>query len=412
MPAVSLAPYRRALASRPLRSALVLGALVRGPVFASGVLLTIHTVSTLGRSYTAAGALAAAATVAIAVSGPWRGRLLDRFGLRRVVLPSVLVALACWSVAPFVGYWLLLVLAVVAGLFVIPTFSITRQAVIAAVPENDRRTAISLDSVAVEIAFIVAPALAVWAATQWSTAWVLFATQMLGVAAGLLMWVVDPPLRGEGEARVGSARAPRRSWFRLPFLAVCLAATATTVVLAGSDIAIVAVMRELGSTAQIGLVLAVWGLGSLVGGLLYGALHRSISAFWLLGGLAVATFPMALATSPWGLAGLGFVAGLLCAPTITATVDQASRIVPAEVRGEAMGWHGSFLTTGGALGAPLAGLAIDGRGPSAGFVAVALVGLAVAGLGLTAVHARRYAGGVTVDARRFTRPSGPDGRAR
>jgi MFS family permease len=388
MPAVSFAPYRRALRSRPLRTALILGTLVRAPVFASSVLLTIHVVTTLERSYTAAGLLAGAATIAIAISGPWRGRLLDRFGLRRVVLPSIVVAFACWSIAPFVDYLPLLVLAVIAGLFVIPTFSITRQAVIAAVPEEDRRTAISLDAVAVELSFIVAPAVAVWAATVWSTSWVLLAIQMLGVAAGILMYVVDPPLRGEGEAGVGSARASRRTWFRLPFLAVCLGAMASTIVLAGSDIAIVAVMRDLGSTGQIGIVLAIWGFGSLVGGLLYGALHRPISAFWLLGGLALATFPMALAESTVELAAYGFVAGLLCAPTITATIDQASRIVPAGVRGEAMGWHGSFMTTGGAVGAPLAGLAIDGRGPGAGFVVVAAVGVAVAALGLGAVRVR------------------------
>jgi MFS family permease len=387
--AVSLAPYRRALASRPLRTILVLGTLVRGPVFASGVLLTVHVVTTLGRSYAAAGALTAAATVAIAGSGPWRGRLLDRLGLRRVVLPSILVAVVCWSIAPFVGYWLLLTLAVVAGLFVIPTFSITRQAVIASVGEADRRTAISLDSAAVEVSFMVAPALAVWAAAQWSSSWVLFATQMLGALGGVLLWVADPPLRGEGEARVGSASVPVRSWFRLPFLAMCLAALATTLVLAGSDIGFVAAMRDFDAVAQIGLVLALWGLGSLVGGLVYGAMTRPVSAFWLLGGLALVTFPMALAGSPWGLALLGFVAGLLCAPTITATIDSASRIVPAEVRGEAMGWHGSFLTTGGAVGAPLAGLAIDRGGPAAGFVAVAAVGLLVAVSGLLTVRVRR-----------------------
>ena len=152
-------------------------------------------------------------------------------------------------------------------------------------------------------------------------------------------------------------RVPVRTWFRLPFLAVCLAAMASTLVLSGSDIGIVATMRELDAVAQIGIVLALWGLGSLVGGLLYGAMARSISPFWLLGGLSIATAPMALAGSVWGLATFGFLAGLLCAPTITASVDQASRLVPAAVRGEAMGWHGSFLTTGGALGAPIAGVA-------------------------------------------------------
>ena len=54
---------------------------------------------------------------------------------------------------------------------------------------------------------------------------------------------------------------------------------------------------------------------------------RSISAFWLLAALGLVTVPMGLATGALSLAP-SFVAGLLCAPTITATVDQASRLVP------------------------------------------------------------------------------------
>ena len=106
-------------------------------------------------------------------------------------------------------------------------------------------------------------------------------------------------------------------------------------------------------------MLAVWGLGSILGGLVYGAWHRPIPAFVLLGGLSLATVPIALAPSVWPLAALALVAGLLCAPTITATVDQVTQVVPDGARGEAMGWHGSFMTAGAALGAPVAGLAID-----------------------------------------------------
>ncbi|MGL5908923.1 MAG: MFS transporter, partial [Phycicoccus sp.] len=294
---VSLAPYQRALASRGLRRALVLGLFVRSPVFASGVLITVHVVTTLGRTYAAAGLVAAAVTTAIAVSGPWRGRLVDRHGMRRVVLPSVVITAACWSVAPWVGYWQLLVIVLVAGLFVVPTFSVTRQAVIAAVPEPDRRTAISLDSAALEVSFIVAPALAVLAATWWSTSWVLFVVQMLGVVAGIVLWIADPPLRGEGETTVRPSGIRLRSWFGPAFLAVCAATAAATVVLAGTEITIVATMREMDADSSIGLMLGLWGLGSLVGGLLYGALHRSISAFWLLMALGVVTLPMAFADS-------------------------------------------------------------------------------------------------------------------
>jgi MFS family permease len=389
------ARYRRVLASAALRRALVLGFLVRMPIFAGGVVLTLHVVSHLGRPYAAAGLVSAAATIAIAVSGPWRGRLLDRRGLRRVVVPSIVVAAVCWSIAPFVSYWWLLALAALAGLFVIPSFSIIRQAVIAAVDEDDRRTAISLDSVAVELSFMVGPAAGVWAATVWPTQWVLFVIEMLGVLAGVLLWFANPVLHDEAATAVDDegvgAEAPkvqRSEWFRARFVVICLAAAATTLVLGGTDIAIVAALRDFESQSSIGWVLAVWGFGSLLGGLVYGGLQKSVSAFWLLGGLALVSAPMALALGVGSLAVLSFVAGLFCAPTITATVDQVSRVVPGSARGEAMGWHGSFMTGGMALGAPLAGFAIDQRGWQAGFLVVAVAGLLVALVGAAATSGR------------------------
>ena len=393
-----LDPYRRVLSVPAMRQALVLGILVRIPIFAGGVILTLHVVQTLGRSYGEAGLVTAAATLCIAVSGPWRGRLLDTKGLRRVVLPSLVVMAVSWSIAPFVDYLLLLVLAALAGLFVVPTFSIIRQAVITAVPDRDRRTALSLDSVAVELSFMIGPVVGVWAATVWPTAWVLFTIEMLGVVAGFGLWLANPVLRpdhAKDEGRDGyiAAKLPRSAWFRPPFLAMCGAAAATTIVLSGSDIAIVAALREFGKISLIGPVLAIWGLGSLLGGLVYGALHRSIPVFLLLAGLSLTTIPIALAPSEWPLAVIAFASGLFVAPTITATVDQVSRVVPELARGEAMGWHGSFMTAGSALGAPLAGLTIDRWGWGAGFVGVALVGfgVAVVGAGATYTHRRSRA---------------------
>ncbi len=389
-----LDPYRRVLSVPALRQALVLGVLVRIPIFAGGVILTLHVVQTLHRNYGAAGLVSAAATVCIAISGPWRGTLLDSKGLRRVVMPSLVVTAICWSIAPFASYLPLLLLAALGGLFIIPTFSIIRLAVIAAVPESDRRTALSLDGVAVELSFMIGPLVGVWAATIWSTAWVLFSIEMLGVLAGVGLWLVNPAMhadRNDMDAGAGEpgASPPRSAWFRARFLAVCGAAAATTIVLSGCDIAIVAALREFHQISLIGPVLAIWGLGSVIGGLAYGLLHRSIPAFLLLGGLSLATFPIALAPSVWPFAALAFVAGLLCAPTITATVDQVSRVVPEAALGAAMGWHGSFMTAGSALGAPVAGLAIDQWGWRGGFVSVSLVGLAVAVLGAAATITRR-----------------------
>ena len=53
-----------------------------------------------------------------------------------------------------------------------------------------------------------------------------------------------------------------------------------------------------------------------------------------------------------------------------------------------MGWHGSFMTGGMALGAPLAGFAIDHRGWQAGFLVVAVIGLLVAVVGAAATSGR------------------------
>ncbi|MBM6399370.1 MFS transporter [Phycicoccus sonneratiae] len=378
MTTVTLAPYRRVLSRPSLRRILVLGTLTRIPMFATPVLVALHVVTSLGHTYAMAGLVGAAVTAAVAVSGPWRGRLLDRHGLRAVVGPSVLVSGLCWGIAPWVGYWALLVLATVAGLFAVPISSVVRQALIAEVAEGDRRTAIALDSAAVELSFMVAPALAVLATTQWSTAWVLFVVQVLAVVAGLGVWLLDPRLRSEAEP--GHARHTVRvtTWLRGPLLTVLVTVAATAVILSGSDLAFVGTVRGFGQTALLGLVLALWGLGSLVGGLLYGALSRDVPSRWLLLTLALVTVPMAAAGSVVLLGVLALVAGLLCAPTITATVDETARLVPAEVRGEAMGWHNSALTAGGALGAPFAGLVIDHYDGGAGFLAVAAVGFVVA----------------------------------
>jgi MFS family permease len=404
-----LAAYRDVLRVREVRTALILGFLLRVPMFGGSVVLTLHVVTTLGHSYGAAGLVTAAATVAAAISGPWRGRLLDRFGLRRVVAPSVIITAACWAVAPFAGYWALLILGAFAGLFVVPTFSIVRQAVIVAVPDTGRRTALALDSVFVELSFMVGPVLGVALATQLSTSWVLFGMEMFAALIGLLLWVVDPRITTAGsrtsgpagtevagpmDAAAEAAGAPaatgdvdeaapgRRSWFTGRLALVLVAAAAATIVLSGADLATVAGLRAFGQQDWIGPVLALWGLGSIVGGLVYGGLHRPISPFLLLGGLGLLTLPIAFATGGVMLTVLLLISGLFCAPTITATVDQLSRLVPEAARGEAMGWHGSSMTVGSAVGAPLAGLAIDQFGFGGGFGLVAVIGVLVAAAGL------------------------------
>jgi predicted MFS family arabinose efflux permease len=170
--------------------------------------------------------------------------------------------------------------------------------------------------------------------------------------------------------------------------AVLAATVGATVVLAGRTSQSSAIVSESGEVKLAGLIFVAWGAGSILGGLVYGALPRALSAFLLLLGLAVLTAPVGLAPGPLTLMLTILPAAALCAPVITSTIEAVSRLVPEHVRGEAMGWHSSALQAGAALGAPLAGMAIDASGPAAGFLVVAVVGavIALAGLGVQRIR--------------------------
>lgn len=127
-------------------------------------------------------------------------------------------------------------------------------------------------------------------------------------------------------------------------------------------------LRASGEVGWTGAVLAMWAVASLVGGFAYGAVSRSFSPLTLMAALSLCTIPVGLGGAHWWLLCLTLVpAGALCAPTIAATSDAVSRLAPAGVRGEAMGLHGSAVTVGIALGAPLAGAVIDASLPLWGF---------------------------------------------
>jgi MFS family permease len=364
-----------------VRRILVLGLLIRIPLWAAGVVLTLHVVTHLDRSYTEAGLVEMVLCIALAVSGPWRGRRLDRVGLRATVAPSLVVLAVTWSIAPWVNFWLLLGLVGLAGLFVVPTFSIVRQVLIGAVPDDQRTAVLSVDSVVVEFSFMIGPVLGVLAATYLPTPVALMICQLTGVVGGLALWIDNPSL-GQEDVDRSEPRHRVREWLSPAVVMVLALCVAATVILTGEDLGAVAAMRAMHHTTSIGWVLALWGLGSAIGGIVYGALRRHPPAAVLLVLLAGSTSLVALGDGRVGFSALIFVSGLFCAPTITATIDELSRIVPARVRGEAMGWHGSALTLGSAAGAPVIGWAIDHGGWQGGFELAGLLGLAIAMAGL------------------------------
>lgn len=375
---LDLRPYRDALTLPGLRPLLVVGLLARVPLTATAVVMTLHVLD-LGHGYFAAGLVGAAMTVGSALGAPLLGRLVDRRGLRPMLLLATSVEALFWGTAPVLPYPMLLGAAFLGGLLTLPVFSVVRQSIAALVPPTQRRQAYALDSMSVEVSFMIGPAAAVVLATTVSPTLAMYAVGGGIVLGGLALLVLDPPTRDRGEEAAPARPLPRRQWLTPRLIGVLAGGAASTLVLAGTDVAVVAALREAGQLDWTGVVLALWGSYSLVGGFTYGALSRPLPSLSLAVLLGVVTIPVGLGTGQWWLLALVLLpSGALTAPTIAATADAVSRLVPASVRGEAIGLHGSAMTVGLALGAPLAGAVIDASAPAWGFAATGLLGALIA----------------------------------
>lgn len=372
-------PYRRVFSLPGLRALMLVGLLARIPVTAAGLALTLYVVNSLHLGFLEAGLVGAASTGGVAIGAPVAGRFVDRHGLRPVLAVTTAAQVIFWSTAAMLPYWLLLAGALVGGVLALPVFGVIRQCVAAAVPVEQRRTAFALDSMLVEVSYMVGPALAVAAATSIGGPWSLALVGIGLAGSGLALLILDPPTVAEGEddGAADGGTAPRRQWLTRSLFALLGITFAATFVLAATELGVVAMLKANDATKWTGLVIGLWCLASLVGGFVYGALSRGYSPLIMTGLMAAFTVPIGL-VGDWRLLALALVpAGVLCAPALSTTTDTVSRWVPAAARGEAMGLHGTALTLGLTLSGPITGSLIDAFGTSWAFAITGLGGLLI-----------------------------------
>ena len=389
--------YRRTLALPGVRTLMVLVFFARIPLSAAGMVLTLHVAVGLGHGYGAAGTAGAVATIGIALGAPVMGRVVDRYGLRPMVVVTTLGEATFWLFARYLPYPLLLVAGFAGGLLVLPAMSIGRQAIAALVPPELRRTAYSMDSVSTELSFMVGPAAAVLLATQFATTTAMLALAIGIVVVGAALLVVNPAVRSQEEnAAATGERVPRRTWLTPRMVAVLVIGAGAVFILAGTEVAIVAQLRENEELAYTGFVVVVWSAVSAAGGLVYGALRRSPSQVTLMAWLGLLTVPIGLLAGEWWLLAVALVpASALCAPTIAATGEEVSRLAPAAARGEATGMQSSAFTLGSAAGAPLVGFVVDHSSPGWGFALAGVGGVVVAGVAAVLIARQRRTALVT-----------------
>jgi len=373
---MAFASYRQVLGLPGVRTLLLVGLIARIPLTGSGMALTLHVVNGLETGFFGAGMVGAIVLIGNALGAPIAGRCIDRYGLRPVMAVTAIVQLLFWSFAPVMSFPVLASTVFLAGLFAPPVFGAVRQCLAAMVPADRYRTAFALDSIGVDLAYMVGPAVAAAAATAVSTTATLYGTGVGLVGSGLVMYLLNPPTRSAEEQRAGDRPVPRREWLGAGLTTLLGAVAGLTFVLTATELAIIAMLRGSGATEWSGLVLAVWSAYSIMGGLIYGGMPRGLHPLLLIGALSAVTAPIGLVGGEWWWILLALIpSGLLCAPAISSSVDAVNRRVPAGARGEAMGLHGMALTIGGALAAPAAGAMIDGFGPAIAFALCGGIGL-------------------------------------
>ncbi|MGI5503566.1 MFS transporter [Lentzea sp. CA-135723] len=377
---MNLAPFKSVLALPGVRPLMLLMLFARIPPTAAGVTVTLHVVTTLDKGYAAAGTVGFATMIGLGLGSPLMGKLVDTRGLRFVLLLSLLEG-AFWVTAPLMDYYLLLVLAFANGLVAVPVMSIGRQALTAIVPEPQRRPAFSLDSISVELSFMVGPAAGVLIATKFSTGTALVMIGLAILTASAVLFAVNPVLLHEDDV-VDGPPPPLRTWLRGPMIAALIIPFGATMVLSGMEISAIASLERSGQQGWLGVIFVVMCAASALGGLVYGSLRRVPTGVFLLACMALLEIPVGLGDGNVLLLALALVPmNLACAPTITASSELIAKSAPPTARGLALGLQGSAFTFGVAAGQPLAGLAVDHSGPPLGFLVAGLAGLVIALVG-------------------------------
>ncbi len=328
-------------------------------IYPLGIVLII---SARDGRYGFAGILSACYIFGNALGTPLLSVLVDRYGQRRLILPSgavhavAVVALAI-MLRTGVPDWLLVVPALVFGFTYLSVASLVRARwsnLLDGRPEL--ATALSVESVLDELIFVVGPLIATVLATHAEPVLVLY----LGVAlvAGGSLWLAG--LHATEPAPHPRAETGHVSALRIRGMVVLtLATVAMGAVFASAEVSMVAYCGQHGHRSLSGVVLAAIAAGSGISGLVYGAVewHADVVRRFRLQSIAFALLPFALfaATSVPVLAITGFVLGLGIAPALITMFALIQQIIPVRALTEGLSWVSTGLNVGYGAGAALVG---------------------------------------------------------
>jgi len=382
----------RALFSTPgvgrLLVSSVVGRLPSG-MFSLAILLFVHGST---NSFLAAGVAVGAFSLAGALIGPLLGAQVDRHGQTRVLLGAALtqagllvgLVLVTQGGAPVVAT---VALAALAGGALPPIGGCVRALWPEVAQGEELQTAYALDATTQETIWTLGPLLVGLTAGFVSPAAGVLLCAALTVS-GTLFFASSTLSRGwradTGEHARGGALGAAN--LRVLLYTVVFAG----VVIGAVEVGLPALAVQQGARWSSGPLLALFSLGSMVGGLVYSArswalpIARRYSAILMAMAIAVAPLIAVHALAP--VFALSMLAGLCLAPMISCQFSLVGALAPEGTVTEAFTWHRAATVAGMAGGSALGGSLIDVHGPGGAF-ALGCVGVAAAAM--LAVVARR-----------------------
>ena len=363
-----LAAYRSILRSRGAPRLVVTALLARIPVAMNALAVVLMVRRSTG-SFVQAGVVDAGLALGAVVISPGQGRLIDRFGQPRVLIPSALVSSA--AVIALVVFAdrhasvaVLAVLAAIGGGSLPPISASMRALWAYLIPDPGRRnTAFALESVMTEVYFISGPLLAAAIVAVASPAAAVITSAVLTVV-GTTAFATSRPSR---RWRPAASERTLAGALAGPGIRTLILSVAPVGLAFGTlEIAMPAIATRQGNAPAAGILLGALAFGSMIGGLLYGT--RSWRAdlprrYLILNGLfAAGLAPLIVAGAIPLMVVLMGIAGLTLAPVSACGFALIEDVAPPGTTTEAFSWLFTATMVGTAAGAAAAGALIHSSG--------------------------------------------------
>ena len=342
------------------------GFVARLPISMFGLGIVLEVADRTG-SYGLAGTVSAAQVVAGAAASPFGARLADQFGQAKV-LPLMalafclgtaltIVAIESDQPTPFPH-----AAAALAGA-TLPQIGSNVRARWRNIVEDRRQldTAFALEAVVDEMIFVVGPVLVTFLAIQVNP--VVALAPVAGLCLVGSLWLASqrstqPDVTGREH---GDGLREPLGWRLLAPLVIVMVGLGG--LFGAAEVVTVAFARAEGSPAAAGWLLAAMAAGSLIAGLVTGAVtlrqQPAVRVRWGATALTASVAPLAFLPGLALVAGMLFLAGLAIAPTLVAAVSMVEQTVPAARLTEGIAWVTAGIVAGVAPGSAIAGVVVD-----------------------------------------------------